>query len=282
MLKRPLIDAHHHVWDPDHYSYRWLTGAPQLLGRAYGIDDLMPELESEGVTGTVLVSALPSIDETRELLALAAVRPIIYGVVGWVDLTSPAVAADIEALRRGPGGDKLVGLSHRAVDEMDPRWLLRDDVRRGLAAVGAAGLVFELQVRAREMGAATILCTALPDMCFVLDHLGRPPIAGGDLSAWGRALLPLAELPNVSANLCGLVTEADWLTWSLDDLRDPVELAVDAFGPRRLMLGSDWPLCLLAGSYTDVIDAVRYLLAELPSHEQDEIRGGTAIRVYRR
>jgi L-fuconolactonase len=118
-------------------------------------------------------------------------------------------------------------------------------------------------------------------MCFVLDHLARPPIAGGDLSDWGRWLLALAELPNVNAKISGLVTEADPLTWSIDDLRHPVELAVDAFGPRRLMLGSDWPRCLAAGSYTDVVDSVRYLLAELPAHEQDEILGGTARRVYR-
>jgi len=282
MLRLPRIDAHHHIWDPERYSYRWLTGAPAVLDQRYGLDDLVPELTSEDITGTILVSALPSSDETRELLALAATTPVIHGVVGWVDLASPTVAGDIHALRTGRGGEKLVGLCHRAHDEMDPRWLLRDDVHRGLAAVEAADLVFELQVRTREMGAAATLCAAFPGLRFVLDHLGRPPIAGGDLSAWGRALLPLAELPNVSAKICGLVTEADWLTWSIDDLRDPVELAVDAFGPYRLMLGSDWPLCLLAGSYTDVIDSVRYLLAELPTHHQDEIRGGTAMRTYRR
>ncbi len=159
--------------------------------------------------------------------------------------------------------------------------MLRADVRRGLAAVEAANLVFDLQVRTRELAAAGEVCAAFPGLRFVLDHLGRPPIASGDLSTWGRALLPLAELPNVSAKISGLVTEADWLTWSIDDLRDPVELAVDAFGPHRLMLGSDWPLCLLAGSYTDVVDSVRYLLAELPAHEQDQIRGLTAVRVYR-
>jgi L-fuconolactonase len=114
----------------------------------------------------------------------------------------------------------------------------------------------------------------------VLDHLAFPPIASGDLSAWGGALLTMAELPNLCAKLSGLVTEADWHTWSIDDLRHPVELAVDAFGPSRLMLGSDWPTCLLAGSYTDAIDPLRYLVAELPTLQQDEIRGGTAVRVY--
>jgi L-fuconolactonase len=207
--------------------------------------------------------------------------PYVRGVIGWVDLTSPDVAADIEALRSGPGGRLLVGLRHRVHDEPDPDWLGRGDVRRGLAAVEAADLVFDLNVRVREMAAAYDVCRAFPGMSFVLDHLAGPPIASGDLSAWGRALLPLAELPNISAKISGLVTEADWLTWSIDDLRHPVELAVDAFGPHRLMLGSDWPVCLLAGSYTDAIDSVRYMLAELPGHEQDEIRGGTAVRVYR-
>jgi L-fuconolactonase len=227
------------------------------------------------------VQLTPSAEETVRLLATADEVPWVHGVVGWVDLTADDVAARIEALRAGPGGRWLVGLRHRVHDEADPEWLCRVDVRRGLAAVEAAGLAFDLQVRTRELPAAYDTCAALPEMRFVLDHLARPPIASGDLSAWGRALLPLGELPNVSAKICGLVTEADWLTWSIDDLRHPVELAVDAFGPSRLMLASDWPVCLLAGSYSDVIDSVRYMLAELPAHEQDEIRGGTAVRVYR-
>jgi L-fuconolactonase len=281
LLNVPVIDAHHHFWDPSRREYPWMTPAYEPLRRAFGPADLLPELEMEEMTGSVLVQTLPSAEETRELLAESQDAAFVRGVIGWVDLTAADVAAEVESLRSGPGGESLVGVRHRVHDEPDPDWLCRDDVRRGLAAIEASGLVFDLQVRTRELPSAFDTCLALQELRFVLDHLAGPPIASGDLSAWGRALLPLAELPNVSAKISGLVTAADWLTWSIDDLRHPVELAVDAFGPARLMLASDWPTCLLAGSYSDAIDPVRYLVAELPTYQQYEIRGGTATRVYR-
>ena len=205
----------------------------------------------------------------------------MLGVVGWADLTRPDLADVIDELRAGPGGQRLVGLGHRVHDEPDPEWLADAAVRRGLATLAAKGLAFDVAVRARELPATLAAAEALPDLLFVLRHLARPPIASGDLADWGRALVPLSDLPNVVAKVSGLVTEADWHTWSIDDLRHPVELAVDAFGCGRLMLGSDWPRCLLAGSYGDVIDSVRYLVAELSAHEQAEIGGLTATRVYR-
>ena len=268
MLNLPVIDAHHHFDGP----------APLAQ---HGPDQLWPELEAERISGTVLAVSEPSSLRTRELLVLAAGIPWIRGVVGWVDLTADDVGATIRALREGPGGALLVGLRHPACDEQDPAWLARDDVRQGLAAVAETGLAFDLGVCPRELAAATRACAALPDMRFVLEHLAAPPIASGDLSAWGGAILELAELSNVGASLSGLVAAADPLTWSIDDLRHPVELAVDAFGPERLMLGSDWPACLAAGTYGDALDVMRYLLAELPGHQQDEVRGTTAVRVYR-
>ena len=280
MLIPPAIDAHHNFWDPTSHDYPWLAESRASLRRPDGPDDLLPELSTEHMHGSVLVQTLPSTEETAELLAIAERAPFVRGVVGWVDLTADDVATRIDELRAGPGGELLVGLRHRVFDEPDPLWLRRPEVRRGLAAVQQAGLVFDLQVRTRELPAAAAVARAMPDLHFVLDHLACPPINSGDLSAWGRALLPLAGMPNVSAKLSGLVTEADWHTWSIDDLRHPVELAVDAFGPQRLMLASDWPTCLLAGAYSDAIDAVRYLLAELTRQEQDRIRGGTAVDVY--
>jgi L-fuconolactonase len=184
-------------------------------------------------------------------------------------------------LRAGLGGDRLVGLRHRIHAEPDPAWLGRWDVRRGLGAVAEAGLVFDLVVRTRELPAAADVARAFPEMRFVIDHLARPPIASGDLTEWGRALLTLAEQPNVHATISGLVSQAAWHTWSIDDLRHPVELAVDAFGPERLMIGSDWPICLMTGTYSDAIDTVRFLLADLSSLDQTAILGGTAARVYR-
>jgi L-fuconolactonase len=279
MTSPPVIDAHHHFLAEG----RTYPALPQLLTalpQTFGPDDLRSELERHGITGTVLVQLLPSIDESRDLLALAQDVPYVLGVVGWADLTAPDVAEAIDGLRAGPGGRLLVGLRHRVHAEADTGWLAREDVRRGLGAVAAAGLAFDLLIRTRELPVAVETARALPDLRFVLDHLARPPIASGALAAWGRALLALAEAENVSAKLSGLVTEAEWHTWSIDDLRHPVELAVDAFGPARLMVGSDWPLCLLAGSYSDAIDAVGYLTAELSPHERAEIRGGTAARVY--
>lgn len=264
MPNLPVIDAHHHFGRADH-----------------GPDELQPQLEAQQINGTVVAAVHASGDETRELLALAARVPFVLGVVGWVDLAAADVAADIEALRRAPGGSYLVGIRAPASAAPDPAWLLRSDVGRGLAAVGDAGLTVDLGVYTRELPVAAAVVARLPQVRFVLEHLGGPPIASGSLSAWGRALLELAELPNVSANLAGFVTEADPRTWSIDDLRHPVELAVDAFGPERLMIGSDWPACLEAGAYDDVLDSVRYLLAELPAYQQDEIRGKTAVRVYR-
>ena len=263
MQNLPVIDAHHHLGHDDS-----------------GPEHLLPELRAGRVTGTVLSSTRPSLAQTRELLARAATLPWVHGVVGWVDLAADDVSTEIATLRSGHGGDLLVGLRYAAMEGDDPAWLMRADVRRGLAAAAEAGLAFDLGVRTPELRVAAETCRAVPDLRFVLQHLACPPIASGDLSAWGGALLELAEQPNVCATLSGFVTEADPLTWSIDDLRHPVELAVDAFGPERLMLGSDWPHCLKAGSYGDVMDSVRYLLAELPTSQQDEIRGWTAVRVY--
>jgi L-fuconolactonase len=276
----PAVDAHQQFWDPGHDDRDWLSAELAVLARAFGPDDLQPELELEGMSGTVLVQVSASETETAALLELAAGVPFVLGVVGWMDLTREDLGSAIEQLRTGPGGHGLVGLAHRVHDEDDHHWLARPEVRRGLATLAASGLVFDVAVRTRELPATLDAARDLPELWFVLQHLARPPIASGDLAAWGRALLALAELPNVAAKLSGLVTEADWHTWSIDDLRHPVELAVDVFGADRLMLGSDWPRCLLAGSYSDVIDAVRYLVADLSPHEQAEIQGLTAARVY--
>lgn len=277
----PIIDAHHHLWDPSRFDYPWMDDSMSVLRRPFEPDDLRPELERCGVSGTVLVQTLPSREETLVMLATAAATEFVVGVVGWVDLTSTDVVADIEMLRATPDGEWLVGIRHQVHDEADPGWLLRDDVQRGLEAVSSAGLAFDLLVRTRELPAAIQTAEDLPRLRLVLDHLAKPPIASGDLSDWGRQLTRLATSSNVCAKISGLVTEADWRTWSIDDLRRPIELAIDMFGPERLMLGSDWPVCLLAGSYADIIDSSRYLLADLTEHQRDAIRGGTAIRTYR-
>lgn len=281
MMPLPHIDAHTLLWDPSRFDYPRLWSDLAPLRRVFGPADLATELEREDIGGVVVAQALPSVEETRYLLELGAAQPIIAGVIGWLDLAAPDVGQQLSALRGGPGGHLLVGLRHAALTEPDPEWLRGDAVLRGLEEVAAASLAFDLHVSTRELPVALEVCRMLPGLRFVIDHLAVPPIASGDLRAWVRAILPFGDLPNVSAKVSGLVTEADWLTWSIDDLRHPVELALDTFGAGRLMLGSDWPRCMLAGSYADTIDSCRYLIAELPAHEQDDIRGGTARRVYR-
>jgi L-fucono-1,5-lactonase len=277
----PRIDAHHHFWDLTRRTYPWMAGAAlDPVRRAFGPDDILPELTAQGITGTVLVQTVSSLDETGEFLALAASREVIRGVVGWVDLTSAAVGDDLDALRDGPGGDRLVGIRHQVHDEPDPDWLRRDEVRRGLAAVRDRGLRYDLLVRARELPAAADTVRALPDLQFVLDHIAKPRIAAGQDPQWRKEMPTLAALPNVAVKLSGMVTEADWATWTPADLRPFVESVVDWFGAERLMFGSDWPVCLLAASYDRVVESLKQALGTLPDDDEAGIFGRNAVRVY--
>jgi L-fuconolactonase len=275
-----IVDAHHHFWDPRAADYPWLTDELAVIRRPFGPDDLAPEIAAAGVEATVLVQTRSSQEETAEFLALAAATPFIRGVVGWVGLTDPSVADVISALRAGPGGDRLVGIRHQAHDEPDLGWLLREDVVRGIRAVGAAGLAYDLLVRARELPAALELARRLPEVRFVIDHLAKPPIASGALEPWRSGIAAFAELENVACKVSGLVTEAEWSSWTPADLRPFAEHAIDVFGPQRLVFGSDWPVCLLAATYADVVDTARALLGGLTDGEQAAVMGENATRIY--
>lgn len=275
-----IVDAHHHFWDPGTAEYPWLTDQLAVIRRPFAPDDLAPEIAAAGVEATVLVQTRSSQDETAEFLALAAGTPFIRGVVGWVDLTDPAVADAIATLRAGPGGGRLVGIRHQVHDEPDPDWLLRDDVGRGIRAVGAAGLAYDLLVRPRELPAALELARRLPDVRFVIDHLAKPPIASGALEPWGSRIGAFAELEHVACKVSGLVTEADWSSWTTADLRPYVGHAIEVFGPDRMVFGSDWPVCLLAATYAGVVDTARALLGGLTDNERTAVMSANAIRIY--
>jgi L-fucono-1,5-lactonase len=277
----PRIDAHHHFWDPARYSYPWMAGAAMgPVRRAFTPDDLRGPLGEERIDGTVLVQTLSSQQETREFLRLAAGTGFVHGVVGWVDLTSPSVADDLDALLGGPDGRWLVGLRHQVHDEPDPDWLLRADVRRGLAAVQARGLAYDLLVRARELSAAVETVREFPGLQFVLDHIAKPCIADGRDDPWTQRMPALAAQPNVAVKLSGMVTEADWATWSARDLRPFVSRVAEWFGVPRLMFGSDWPVCLLAGSYHAVLAGLIDALPPMSPAELDQVLGINALRVY--
>jgi L-fuconolactonase len=274
------VDAHHHLWDPGRFDYPWLTDELAAIRRRFGPEDLSPLIERAGVDRTIVVQTISSLDETREFLATAAATDYIAGVVGWVDLTSAAVADKLAELAAGYGGSHLVGVRHQVHDEPDPDWLLRADVNRGIASVGAAGLVYDLLVRPRELPAALATVRAHPDVAFVIDHLAKPPIRSGELEPWLSLLRPFGALDNVTCKLSGLVTEADWASWRLDDLQPFVDAAIEIFGPDRLMFGSDWPVCLLAASYEDVVEAARAAAAGLSPSERDQVFAETARRIY--
>jgi L-fuconolactonase len=210
-----------------------------------------------GVVGTVVVQARPSLDESRDLLALAAVTPFVLGVVGWVDLTGDV------AQQLGRLDGSLVGVRHQVHDEPDPSWLLRDDVGRGLVAVAEAGLVYDLLVRTRELPAAVAAAKRLPELRFVLDHVAKAPRDSAEREAWTRGVAALAELPNVTCKVSGLFTEAD--------PAGTTEHALRWFGTERCMFGSDWPVCLLAAEYGDALALVG---------SDPDVLAGTAMRTY--
>jgi L-fuconolactonase len=275
-----IVDAHHHLWDPATADYPWQTDELAAIRRRFTPEDLAPELAATGVDATVLVQTRSSQAETAGFLALAAATPFIRGVVGWVDLTDPGVADAITAVRAGPGGERLVGIRHQAHDEPDPAWLLRADVMRGIRAVGAAGLAYDLLLRPRELPAALELCRRMVDVRFVIDHLAKPPIASGTLEPWRTLIAPFGELDHVACKISGMVTEAAWDSWAPDDLQPFVDHAIGIFGPARLLFGSDWPVCLLAATYPDVVEAALTTMSGLDVTEQAAVMGGNATRIY--
>ena len=273
------VDAHQHLWTVDG-GYTWLDDAAlEPIRRTFTPAMLQAELSAVGVRHTVLVEGgRCDRAEAAELLRLAADTPEIAGVVAWLDPAAPDVEEALAGYRALPGGDRLVGVRAQ-VQTAATDYLDRADVRRGLAAVGAAGLAFDLVIRADQLGSAARVARALPQVRFVLDHLGKPRIRAGELVDWRAALVDLAAAPNTYAKLSGLVTEAG-PGWTVGDLRPYVREAVAAFGPDRLMFGSDWPVCLLAASYGEVHAALVEALDPLPEPAARAIFGGTAVAAY--
>ena len=275
-----LIDAHHHVWDLGVRDQPWLDGPDMApIRRTFTVDDLRTCARAAGVGATVLVQTVTVAAETPEMLALAAADPLIAGVVGWTDLTSLAVADELAALAAGPGGRTLAGIRHQVQSEPDPDWLRRPDVIRGLRAVAAAGLAYDLVIVPHQLPAATFAAAAVPGLTVVLDHAGKPRI-GGDLDQWAADIRALAALPNTMCKLSGLVTEAPRGAQSQAFVQ-VADVVLGAFGAERVMFGSDWPVCLLASTYAGVLALARSLTAGLSPAEQAAVFGATAARAYR-
>ena len=274
-----IVDSHQHFWDPGRATYPWMVEALEPTNRRFGPDDLKPLLDEAGVIATILVQTRSSLPETREFLEIAAANDFVAGVVGWVNLTGADVEATLADFRSGPGGEKLVGIRHQVHDEPDPDWLLGDGVQRGIAEVGQAGLAFDLLVRPREIPAALETVRRHPEVRFVVDHLGKPAVTGFDPD-WQRDLASLARFENVSCKLSGLTAEADWKAWRTADLVPYIWRALDWFGDTRLMFGSDWPVCLLAGTYRETLDAYLDALGNVPAQTLKRIFETNCIRFY--
>ncbi|WP_369174256.1 amidohydrolase [Streptomyces sp. R28] len=273
------VDAHFHVWDLSVRDQDWIDEHSPLR-RNFTIEDLAPETRAAGVDRAVLVQTITVPEETPEFLSLAAEHELIAGVVGWTDLTRPDIADELARLRELPGAQYLKGIRHQVQGEPDAEWLLRADVRRGLAAVADAGLVYDLVVLPHQLPACVKAAADHPDLTFVLDHLGKPPIASGEREPWESAVRSLAALSHTVCKLSGMITEADLDSWTVDDLRPYAEAVLDAFGPQRLMFGSDWPVCTPAAPYGDAVSVARELTGGLDAAGRADVFAGTATRVY--
>jgi L-fuconolactonase len=271
------IDAHQHFWRYDEREYDWISEGMESLRRDFLPADLEPELRRAGFQGSIAVQARQSLEETRWLLELAERNPFVVGVVGWVDLRSPEAALQLDALRGNP---KLVGVRHVAQSEPDDRFLVGEDFLRGVGLLEGRGLAYDILIYPRHLRVAAEFVDRFPGLRFVLDHAAKPEIRTGEIRDWARDLSTLARLPNVVCKLSGLVTEADWRAWSPEGVRPYLDVAWDAFGPERLLIGSDWPVCTLAAEYGRTMDLVLDYLSRRPTTEQEAVCGGNARRLW--
>jgi L-fuconolactonase len=296
-MRTGVVDTHHHLWDPAAPYHTWLheeqpwASEEEMtrLRRSFTLADLEPAAKAAGVTSTVVVQTAVAPGETPGLLALAAAHDLIGAVVGWVDLTSPTVADDLAKLRELPGGGYLAGIRHPVLVEADAQWLARPGVLRGLAAVADAGLAYDIVSLPWHLPAAVMTAASLPGLTFVLDHLGNPDGDPDGDEPWATSIRTLGALPNTVCKLSGVLSyafpagaaESEWSASDIDPLiRRYYEVSLQAFGPDRLMFGSDWPPCTLGSSYPDVVTAARLLTAGLSPAEQEAVFAATARRAY--
>ncbi|MYS87754.1 amidohydrolase family protein [Embleya scabrispora] len=276
----PMVDAHHHLWDPAQHRHDWLDRHSQLLNRAWTAADLAPLATEAGITAAVAVQALSEPAETRYLLEQAAARPLIAGVVGYADLRSDHLPGDLESLLTAPGGQWLRGVRYNLIHAHEDDFT-DTKLARGLRTLARYDLTFDLITTAPKLAWAARLADAAPDTRLVLDHAGNPPIAEGAINPWAAGIATLARRANVHCKLSGLVTQADHEFWTVADLRPYADVVLTAFSPCRVAIGSDWPVSLLAGTYPGVMGAYRQLVSELTETERCAVGTGTASRLYR-
>jgi len=271
------IDAHHHLWHYRTSEFGWIGEDMAALQRDFLVDDLRRETQSAGISGTVVVQARESLEETRWLLECARSSPILCGVVGWVPLSSERLP---EILGSFDHADKLVGFREIVQGKPDG-YLDQPDFNRGIRELTALGLTYDILIHERQLVEAARLVDRHPHQRFVLDHAAKPKIAIQELEPWRTHCQELAQRPNVSCKLSGLVTEADWKHWTQEALKPYIDVCVEAFGPKRLLAGSDWPVCLLACGYSQWWKLVEDYFAGFSDDEVRLIFGENARSFYR-
>jgi L-fuconolactonase len=276
-LVTTVVDAHHHVWDAGVRDHSWLVDYPKLLGR-YDLEDYAEATAGTTLAGSILVQVLDDEEESTEFLALAARSTVVAGVVGYVDLKAPDVAARITRQRAGEGGHRLVGL--RQVGGQGPNWLDDPALVAGLEQIAESGLVFDLRLEADQVASAIRAVRQVPAGRFVVDHGAKPDIERSAWQPWAELMAELASHPNVACKVSGLVTEAGE-HWNLDGLAPYVGHLVECFGPERLVFGSDWPVCTEVATFADVLTAARTILSVLLDDDQvAAVLAGNAISIY--
>jgi L-fuconolactonase len=272
-----IIDAHHHLWRYSDAEYGWIDDSMKKLRRNFLPSDLEVEAAKAGVTGVITVQARQTVEETAWLLDLASDSELICGVVGWADIAGENF---VEWLEKNRQHKKLKGLRHIVQAEADPEFLLRENFARGIDVLSEAGLVYDILIYERQMEQAIKFVDAHPRQKFVLDHVAKPRIADGVMEPWATKMCELAERPNVYCKLSGMVTEAKWDGWNEATLAPYIDVALEAFGPARLMMGSDWPVCLLGVEYGEWFALLRRVIAKFSDAERRRIQRETAMEAY--
>jgi L-fuconolactonase len=271
------VDAHQHFWYYSPADYAWIDGNMASLRRDFLPNDLKPLLASTGFDASIAAQARQSTEETRWLLQLAAEYEFVKGVVGWLDLRSPELMAQLEQFASDP---RLVGVRHVIQDEPDDQFMLRPEFRRGIARLAEYDLTYDLLLHPRHLPVAVKLVQEFPNQPFVLDHIAKPCIADGVIEPWDRDIRELARYANVSCKVSGMVTEACWNNWKAQDFRPYLDVVFNAFGTERLMIGSDWPVCTLSSNYAATLGLVKDYIAQLSADEQGRVLGGNCARFY--
>ena len=271
------IDTHQHFWKYSKEEYPWIAEGMEVLAQDRLPADLNPLLEENNIEGTVAVQARQVVEETEALLAMAEEYDFIRGVVGWVDLRKPNVEAQLEQFK---DRTKMVGVRHVVQDEPDEKFVLRDDFMRGIGKLKAYGLVYDILIFPHQLAASIELVKRFPEQVFILNHIAKPNIKDKQMSPWESDIKKLASFENVSCKISGMVTEADWYNWSAEDFRPYMEVVLEAFGIKRLTIGSDWPVCTLAGEYGCVVSIAADFIAQLSDNEQKAIWEENPKRIY--